>query len=129
MKRMASTLNDYRTELFDRLVKPTKARSDDEDGFTVDRVSDAELMARSPYRTCREKSGKSMGDLARELGVSVVHVSNVERGIEQPDDAIVSKWREAIGYAFTPADFGAKCDGVTDDSEAMQRFMSAAEKK
>lgn len=57
------------------------------------RPSTPEARARGgELRTRRERSGLSMGDLARVYNCSVVRISDIERGLAEPTDREVSDW-------------------------------------
>lgn len=59
--------------------------------------SEREVFGRKLCRL-REAVGKSMGDLAEHLGVSVVHVSDVERGTVPPFKAeLVTRAADYLG--------------------------------
>lgn len=61
-------------------------------------VSYPELRAfGDALRLARERSGKFMGNVARELGWSVVNVSDMERGRLRPSEAEVYAFADAIG--------------------------------
>ncbi len=50
-------------------------------------------------RMVRERTGATMGDLAREMKVSVVEVSAVETGRQEPDREFLAKYTFALWHA------------------------------
>lgn len=63
-------------------------------------------------RYVREKLGMTQKAAAVALGVSAVHLSNVERGVTQPSALLISRFAEVYGidcYVFN------YCTGERDD--------------
>lgn len=63
-------------------------------------------------RTVRERLGLTQRAAAESLGVTSVHLSNVERGVTPPSANLVSRFAEVFGVDVYVL---AYCQGVADE--------------